>query len=119
MYTEVLSPLSSPTPPLDRHKTLRIFCREKPPCGGISVIDHFEVNVVPLHIALTHQFYRTILQFCFPDSPAPPSQPPGPRKRRGAGRGGRRDHTQFYVRLQNDDLEIMKVGFLSFLFWFD
>ena len=51
VYTDVLAPTTlTSTCPLDRQKTLRIFCREKPPCGGISVIDHFEINVVPLDI---------------------------------------------------------------------
>lgn len=31
-------------------KVLRIFCREKPPVGGISVKEHFEINLVPLTI---------------------------------------------------------------------
>lgn len=31
-------------------KVLRIFCREKPPVGGISVKEHFEINLVPITI---------------------------------------------------------------------
>lgn len=31
-------------------RVVRVFCREKPPVGGISVKEHFEINVVPLTI---------------------------------------------------------------------
>ncbi|EDW79258.1 uncharacterized protein Dwil_GK25563 [Drosophila willistoni] len=57
--------------PVDTHKrVLRIFCREKPPVGGISVKEHFEINVAPITIAITKKFYSTMLKFCFPDRDA-------------------------------------------------
>lgn len=50
-YQDVLMPSEvQRNMPIDRQRTLRIFCREKPPCGGISIIEHFEINVVPLNI---------------------------------------------------------------------
>uniref|UniRef100_A0A6A7FYG4 Protein KIAA0100-like n=3 Tax=Hirondellea gigas TaxID=1518452 RepID=A0A6A7FYG4_9CRUS len=117
VYTDILAPtILTSNCSLDRQKTLRIFCREKPPCGGISVIDHFEINVVPLDISLTYQFYKTILKFCFPNNPVVEDA----NSSRGSGGTGRRRRaaashnskankdTHFYVELHKDDVEIMK-----------
>lgn len=35
--------------------------------GGIAVKEHFEVNVVPIRIQMTFQFYKTVMGFFFPD----------------------------------------------------
>lgn len=67
-YKEVLRPTEiEKDMPVDHQKVLRIFCREKPPVGGISVKEHFEINVVPITLAITRKFYSTMLKFCFPD----------------------------------------------------
>ncbi|XP_062602292.1 protein hobbit-like, partial [Saccostrea cucullata] len=50
-----------------RQMALRIICSERPPVGGIAVKEHFEVNVVPLQIQMTYQFYKTVMEFFFPD----------------------------------------------------
>ena len=34
--------------------------------GGIAVKEHFEVNLIPLQIQMTFQFYKNILAFFFP-----------------------------------------------------
>ncbi|XP_055513699.1 bridge-like lipid transfer protein family member 2 isoform X1 [Leucoraja erinacea] len=49
-----------------RQLALRIFSKVRPPVGGISVKEHFEVNVVPLTIQLTYQFFRRMMGFFFP-----------------------------------------------------
>jgi len=51
IYTEVLVPTElQSNMPIDRQRALRVFCREKAPVAGISVKEHFEINVVPLTI---------------------------------------------------------------------
>uniref|UniRef100_UPI00398E3A18 bridge-like lipid transfer protein family member 2 n=1 Tax=Pristiophorus japonicus TaxID=55135 RepID=UPI00398E3A18 len=49
-----------------RQLALRIFSKVRPPVGGISVKEHFEVNVVPLTIQLTYQFFKRMMGFFFP-----------------------------------------------------
>ncbi|XP_035788050.1 protein KIAA0100-like isoform X1 [Anopheles albimanus] len=67
-YTEVLCPTEIQRyMPVDHKRVLRVFCREKPPVGGISVKEHFEINVVPITIQISKKFYNTMLKFCFPD----------------------------------------------------
>ena len=39
--------------PVDRQRMLRVFCRAKGKVGGISVHDHFEINLAPLTIGIT------------------------------------------------------------------
>lgn len=51
VYTDVLTPTElQNNMPVDRQRALRVFCREKAPVAGISVKEHFEINVVPLTI---------------------------------------------------------------------
>ncbi|XP_063359180.1 protein hobbit [Cydia amplana] len=67
-FPEVLVPQApSGRAPLARRATLRVFCRDRPPVGGISVKEHFEVNIVPIRIGLTKKFFNTMLKFCFPE----------------------------------------------------
>uniref|UniRef100_A0A8C5MXP2 Bridge-like lipid transfer protein family member 2 n=1 Tax=Leptobrachium leishanense TaxID=445787 RepID=A0A8C5MXP2_9ANUR len=49
-----------------RQLALRIFSKVRPPVGGISIKEHFEINVVPLTIQLTHQFFHRMMGFFFP-----------------------------------------------------
>lgn len=77
---------------VDKNVRLRVYCRDKAPgeaggeggrgggnvwrkdaytslvcaVAGISVKDHFEVNVVPLKVQLTQQFYGRMFEFFFP-----------------------------------------------------
>ncbi|XP_076059759.1 bridge-like lipid transfer protein family member hobbit isoform X2 [Oratosquilla oratoria] len=124
IYVEVLNPSELQMMPVDRQRTLRIFCREKPPCGGIAIIEHFEINVVPLNIALTYQFFKTMMKFCFPDNATEEEHmvgpdntgptPTAPVAASGSTRGGKRQaslrksykESSFYVSLS--DVEIMR-----------
>ncbi|XP_061637620.1 bridge-like lipid transfer protein family member 2 isoform X1 [Phyllopteryx taeniolatus] len=49
-----------------RQFALRIFSKVRPPVGGISVKEHFEVNVVPLTIQLMYHFFKRMMGFFFP-----------------------------------------------------
>ncbi|GFO14522.1 protein kiaa0100-like [Plakobranchus ocellatus] len=51
----------------NRQTALRITCTEKAPVGGIPVKEHFEVNVAPIQIQMTYQFYKAVMEFFFPD----------------------------------------------------
>ncbi|XP_063216130.1 protein hobbit-like [Bacillus rossius redtenbacheri] len=67
-YQKVLCPTQiDASMPVDRKLSLRVICREKCPVGGISIIEHFEINVAPLTIGLTKKFFYTILRFFFPE----------------------------------------------------
>ena len=41
--------------------------------GGISIKEHFEVNVVPLNIQLTHRFYKAVMSYFFPEKDVTPT----------------------------------------------
>ncbi|CAB3977815.1 Hypothetical predicted protein [Paramuricea clavata] len=45
---------------------VRVYCRVKSPVGGIGVKDHFEVNLCPLNVALTHRLYTLMMGYFFP-----------------------------------------------------
>ncbi|KAK8395934.1 hypothetical protein O3P69_005808 [Scylla paramamosain] len=117
-YQEVLMPSElQANMPVDRQRTLRIYCREKPPCGGISIIEHFEINVVPLNIALTYQFFKTMMKFCFPDNATEEefsgrevgTNPSTRGSKKQASLRKSHKESNFYVSLQDkDDVEIMK-----------
>ncbi|XP_014209605.1 protein KIAA0100 [Copidosoma floridanum] len=100
VYTDVLTPTElQNNMPVDRQRALRVFCREKAPVAGISVKEHFEINVVPLTIGLTKKFFNTMLKFCFPErDPEGIEEPPVPQR-----------ESSFYVPMERrEDVEKMK-----------
>ncbi|XP_071446897.1 protein hobbit isoform X2 [Hetaerina americana] len=122
VYREVLCPTEiQSNMPVDRKRAVRVYCREKAPVGGISVKEHFEINVVPMTIALTKQFFNTMFKFCFPerdpenidgDDELEGESSSGHNKGRKGGKGGGKKggkETNFYVSIeQKDDVEKMK-----------
>lgn len=123
VYKEVLVPTEiQSNMPVDRKRAVRVFCREKAPVGGISVKEHFEINVVPLTIGLTKKFYHTMMKFCFSERDPENIEVDGPEESEsGSGSGGNRrvkgsDKTvkkgkdsSFYVCIEHkDDVEKMK-----------
>lgn len=91
--------------------------------GGISVKEHFEINVVPITIAITKKFYSTMLKFCFPDrdptdadvaddmddtaSVSSASSSKSTKKAPSKLKKVSKD-SEFYVRIEKDDVEKMK-----------
>ncbi|KAM7354827.1 bridge-like lipid transfer protein family member hobbit [Cochliomyia hominivorax] len=127
IYREVLVPTEiQKDMPVDTHKrVLRVFCREKPPVGGISVKEHFEINVAPITIAITKKFYSTMLKFCFPDRDASETEAVDDieenssssssssnlqtksSKKPSKSKKSSKD-SEFYVKIEKDDVEKMK-----------
>ncbi|KAL7018475.1 hypothetical protein ACKWTF_010768 [Chironomus riparius] len=96
--------------PIDHKRVLRVFCREKPPVGGISVKEHFEVNVVPITIAISKKFYTTMLKFCFPDrdTTAYVEEIDGKPSKKSKSKKHEKKDSSFYVKIEKDDAEIMR-----------
>lgn len=70
-YKDVLHPTElQANIPLDRQRSLRVYCRELAPVGGIPVKEHLEVNVVPFTIEVTLQFFQKMVKFFFPEKEA-------------------------------------------------
>ncbi|CAG5051041.1 unnamed protein product [Parnassius apollo] len=118
-FPEVLVPAAaSGRAPLARRAALRVFCRDRPPVGGISVKEHFEVNIVPIRIGLTKKFFNTMLKFCFPERDPEAMEEGEEEGERGTlpaatkKRSKKRDsNSNFYVKRDNkdkDDVEKMK-----------
>ncbi|XP_075221262.1 bridge-like lipid transfer protein family member hobbit [Lycorma delicatula] len=126
IYKEVIVPTEiQSNMPVDRKRAVRVFCREKAPVGGISVKEHFEINVVPLTIGLTKKFYDTMMKFCFPErdpdniegdtiedtepNSGSTSSTTSSKKSKSGGAFKKGKDSNFYVRIeQKDDVEKMK-----------
>lgn len=97
--------------PIDHKRVLRVFCRERSPVGGISVKEHFEVNVVPITIAISKKFYSTMLKFCFPDrdTTAYVEEIDGKPSKKSKTKKHEKKESSFYVKnpTEKDDAEIV------------
>lgn len=122
-YDKVLCPTELQRDvPIDHKRVLRVFCREKPPVGGISVKEHFEINVVPITICISKKFYQKMLKFCFPDRDPSDGDADGEIEESSSGSQSslkaskkqqlkqkkEKKDSNFYVKIEKDDVEKMK-----------
>jgi len=50
-----------------KEKMFRLYYRENPAIGGIPIIDHFEINLVPILVQITNNLVNHLLWYIFPD----------------------------------------------------
>jgi len=50
-----------------KEKMFRLYYRENPAIGGIPIIDHFEINVIPILLQITNKLVNHLLWYIFPD----------------------------------------------------
>ncbi|KAI8093840.1 golgi-body localization protein domain-containing protein [Halteromyces radiatus] len=62
---------SQMTHDFSRHKMIYGRLVSLQPVGGISVIQHLEINLFPLRLQLTYGFWRALVAYLFPPSPPP------------------------------------------------
>ncbi|CAH1800960.1 unnamed protein product [Owenia fusiformis] len=89
-----------------RQVTLRITCRERPPVGGIGIKEHFEVNVVPLTIQITHQLYKAMMAFFFKEK-TPDSEYDSGQEAKGKKEKKKKEGKSSWF-VQADDIDKMK-----------
>ncbi|KAI8912456.1 golgi-body localization protein domain-containing protein [Gorgonomyces haynaldii] len=64
-FRDVLSTYDKREINYSKHKAFRLYWRENPPVGGIPVIDHFELNIVPLVVQTTYDFGKQFMNYIF------------------------------------------------------
>ncbi|XP_023323171.1 protein KIAA0100 isoform X4 [Eurytemora carolleeae] len=112
LYENVLTPTELKRDiPVDRQRTVRVYSRERARVGGISVKDHFEINVSPLTIGITAHFYKKMMTFAFPEKDAEIIDEDFEIEKKQKKKLRKSKNTNFYVECPNiekDDVEKMK-----------
>ncbi|KAK9478624.1 golgi-body localization protein domain-containing protein [Lipomyces japonicus] len=82
LYPELLSPYFDGMKESDaKRKAVKVYWYMLEAIGGISVMDHFEINLIPLKIQLEHDIGQKLFEYIFPnDSPSPFIVPERPAK---------------------------------------
>ena len=109
VYEHVLTPTRlGQEMPVDRQRIVRVYWRDRGRVGGISVRDHFEINIAPLTIGITAHFYKKMMNFFFPEQI---EEEEADRKQRKKAKKLKGANTSFYVACPDgnkDDVEKMK-----------
>ncbi|KAJ1986563.1 Protein SABRE [Dimargaris cristalligena] len=69
-FYEVLSPFTEELAgPVDfsRQKMICLRWSSLAPVGGISVVEHFELDLFPLRLQVTHEFGKKVMRYFFPE----------------------------------------------------
>eukprot|EP00833_Pecoramyces_ruminatium_P002188 jgi/Orpsp1_1/1176220/evm.model.c7180000056840.2 len=51
----------------NRHQMFRTYWREIAPVGGIAIVEHFEINMLPIELRLTFDLGRKLIFYVFPE----------------------------------------------------
>jgi hypothetical protein len=51
----------------NRHQMFRTYWREIAPVGGIAIVEHFEINMLPIELRLTYDLGRKLIFYAFPE----------------------------------------------------
>jgi len=112
LYENVLTPTELKRDmPVDRQRTVRVYSRERARVGGISVKDHFEINVSPLTIGITAHFFKKMIIFAFPEKDAEVNQEEFEMEKKQKKKNRKSKNANFYVEcpsVEKDDVERMK-----------
>lgn len=70
VFTNVLDVYLDPSNPVEpnysRHKMISGILDTLPPVGGISIIQHLEINLLPLNMQLSTLFFQLTMDYFFP-----------------------------------------------------
>jgi len=112
IYETVLTPTEVKRDmPFDRQRTVRVYSRERAKVGGISVKDHFEINVAPLTICITALFYKKMMTFAFPEKDEASFDDDFDSDKKNKKKNKKSKNASFYVEcpsVEKDDVEKMK-----------
>ncbi|PKY18101.1 hypothetical protein RhiirB3_490113, partial [Rhizophagus irregularis] len=69
VFEKLISPHIDPRRPVDfsRNKMIRVYWEELEPVAGIAMVEHFEVNMVPLKFQMQYDIGKLMMMYIFPE----------------------------------------------------
>ncbi|CAG8497028.1 4299_t:CDS:2 [Acaulospora colombiana] len=70
VFKELICPyIVDPLRPVDfsRHKMIRVYWSQLEPVAGIDIVEHFEVNMLPLKFQMQYDVGKLIMMYIFPE----------------------------------------------------